>query len=58
MIQRKKHRRLPRWTPADVNILKKSAGKQGVRSIARQVKRSTAAVYQKASALGISLRLP
>jgi hypothetical protein len=36
------------WTAAELKVLKKLAGKQGVRRIARQLKRSEAAVRFKA----------
>ena len=36
------------WTAAELRVLKKLAGKQGVRRIARQLKRSEAAVRFKA----------
>jgi hypothetical protein len=32
------------WTPAELKLLRKLAGRQGVRRIARQLKRSEAAV--------------
>jgi len=36
------------WTAAELKLLRKLAGKQGVRRIARQLKRSEAAVRFKA----------
>ena len=36
------------WTSAELKLLRKLAGKQGVRKIARQLKRSEAAVRFKA----------
>jgi len=36
------------WTPAELKTLRKLAGRQGVRRIARQLKRSEAAVRFKA----------
>ncbi len=36
------------WTPAELKVLKQLAGRQGVRRIARQLKRSEAAVRFKA----------
>lgn len=36
------------WTAAELKLLKKLAGKQGVRRIAKQLKRSEAAVRFKA----------
>ena len=45
------------WTPAELKTLKKLAGKQGVRKIARQLKRSEAAVRFKAWQKRIKLAL-
>jgi hypothetical protein len=44
------------WTSADLKALRKSAGKKGLAQIARELKRSPAAVQLKASHEGISLR--
>jgi len=45
------------WTSAELKLLKKFAGKQGVRKIARQLKRSEAAVRFKAWQKRIKLAL-
>ena len=45
------------WTTADVKFLRKSAGRQAVAQIARQLRRSEAAVRYKATMLKISLAL-
>jgi hypothetical protein len=45
------------WTAADVKHLRSSARKQAVSKIARQLKRSEAAVRYKATVLKISLAL-
>jgi hypothetical protein len=45
------------WTSAELKLLKKLAGKQGVRKIARQLKRSEAAVRFKAWQKRIKLAL-
>ena len=45
------------WTDADVETLRKNAGKKNLDQLARLLKRSTHAVEQKASKNGISLRL-
>jgi len=45
------------WTSAELKLLKKLAGKQGVRKIARQLKRSEAAVRFKAWQKRIELAL-
>jgi len=45
------------WTSAELKTLKKLAGKQGVRKIARQLKRSEAAVRFKAWQKRIKLAL-
>jgi hypothetical protein len=44
------------WTAADLKSLKQQAGKASVVKIARQLKRSAAAVRFRASQEGISLR--
>jgi len=43
------------WSSADVKLLKQLAGKQSARQIARQLKRSEAAVRYKAWESGIKL---
>ena len=45
------------WTAAELKLLKRLAGKQGVRQIARQLKRSEAAVRFKAWQTRIKLAL-
>jgi hypothetical protein len=45
------------WTAADVRLLKTQARRQPVAKIARQLKRSEAAVRYKATTLKISLAL-
>jgi hypothetical protein len=45
------------WTAAELKLLKRLAGKQGVRKIARQLKRSEAAVRFKAWQKRIKLAL-
>ena len=45
------------WTTADVKFLRKSAGKHPVSQIARQLRRSEAAVRYKATMLKVSLAL-
>jgi len=44
------------WTAADVDTLRKHAGKKTLQQIARMVKRTAVAVQLRASKLGISLR--
>jgi hypothetical protein len=43
------------WSSADVKLLKQLAGKQSARQIARQLKRSEAAVRYKAWEGGVKL---
>jgi hypothetical protein len=45
------------WTPADLKTLRRHARHTPVPRIARELKRSESAVRQKASSLGVSLRL-
>jgi len=45
------------WTAADVKFLRKSAGRQRVSQIARQLRRSEAAVRYKATMLKVSLAM-
>lgn len=45
------------WTGADVKFLRKSAGRQPVSQIARQLRRSEAAVRYKATMLKVSLAM-
>lgn len=45
------------WTSDDVKFLRKSAGRQPVAQIARQLHRSEAAVRYKATMLKVSLAL-
>ena len=45
------------WTAAELKLLKQLAGKQGVRKISRQLKRSEAAVRFKAWQKRIKLAL-
>ena len=45
------------WTTADVKLMRKSAGRQPVSQIARQLRRSEAAVRYKATMLKVSLAL-
>ena len=45
------------WTTGDVRLLKTSARRQSVSKIARQLRRSEAAVRYKATTLKISLAL-
>jgi len=45
------------WTATELKLLKKMAGRQGVRKIARQLKRSEAAVRFKAWQKRIKLAL-
>ncbi len=45
------------WTPADVKVLHKLAGRKSARDIGRQLRRSEVAVRLKASQLAVSLRL-
>ena len=47
-MARRPRRKRVLWTSAELKLLKKLAGKQGVRKIARQLKRSEAAVRFKA----------
>jgi len=44
------------WTAADLKTLRKSAGRKGLAQIAREMKRTAAAVQRKAFLQGISLR--
>jgi hypothetical protein len=45
------------WTSADVKFLRKSAGRQPVSQISRQLHRSEAAVRYKATMLKVSLAM-
>lgn len=45
------------WTSADLKLLRKLAGRQSARHIARQLKRTEGAVRHKASIKRIRLRL-
>ena len=45
------------WTPADVKVMRKLAGKKPAREIGKQLRRSEVAVRLKASQLDVSLRL-
>jgi hypothetical protein len=45
------------WTPADLKTLRRHARRTPVSRIARELERSESAVRQKASSLGVSLRL-
>jgi hypothetical protein len=56
MPRRKKPTRNP-WTPADLKTLRKLAGREPAPRIARELKRTESAVRQKASSLGLGLRL-
>jgi hypothetical protein len=54
---RTKQRTLNPWTPADLKTLRKLARREPAAKIAKQLKRTASAVRQKASSLGMSLRL-
>ena len=54
---RKTARKRILWTTDDVRFLRKSAGRQPVVQIARQLRRSEAAVRYKATMLKVSLAL-
>ncbi|HTW73783.1 MAG TPA: hypothetical protein VMD56_02550 [Steroidobacteraceae bacterium] len=55
--RKKKARKRILWSAADVRYLRKSAGRQAVAQIARQLHRSEAAVRYKATMLKVSLAL-
>ena len=57
MPSTRKRRSIHPWTPADLKILRRHARRTPVSRIARELKRSESAIRQKASALGVSLRL-
>jgi hypothetical protein len=44
-----------KWTKADIRTMKSLAGKKTRRTIARELRRSEAAIATKASTLGVSL---
>ena len=53
-----KKRKPPKpWAAIDLKTLKSRAGKQPVARIAKELKRTPSAVRQKATSLGISLRV-
>jgi hypothetical protein len=55
----KKKSRAPRrpWTPADDKLMKSLAGKKSAAQIAKALKRTAGAVWQRASTRGVSLAL-
>jgi hypothetical protein len=55
--RRKTARKRVLWTTNDVKFLRKSAGRSPVSQIARQLRRSEAAVRYKATMLKVSLAL-
>jgi hypothetical protein len=55
--RKQKKRSINPWTAADVKNLRRHARRTPVPRIARELKRSESAVRQKASSLGVSLRL-
>jgi hypothetical protein len=55
--RKQKKRSINPWTPADLKTLRRHARHTPVPRIARELKRSESAVRQKASSLGVSLRL-
>ncbi len=55
--RKKRARKRVLWSAADVRHLRKSAGRQPVAQIARQLHRSEAAVRYKATMLKVSLAL-
>jgi hypothetical protein len=57
MSRTRKRRSIRPWTPADLKTLRRHARLTPVPGIARQLKRTESAVRQKASSLGVSLRL-
>jgi hypothetical protein len=44
-----------KWTKTDLRTIKSMAGKQGARKIARRLRRTEGAVFQKAHSMGLSL---
>jgi len=46
--------KMHRWTKSDIKELRRRAGKQDIRKIARKLGRSAGATAQKAKALGLS----
>jgi hypothetical protein len=44
-----------KWTKTDLRTMKSMAGKQRARKIARRLRRTEGAVFQKASKMGLSL---
>jgi len=57
MPRTRKRRSIQPWTRADLKILRRHARLTPVPGIARTLKRTESAVRQKASALGVSLRM-
>ena len=56
-MPRTRKKKLIPWTAADVRAMRTLAGKVRAKAIARTLKRTESAVWQKALALGISLRV-
>ncbi len=56
MARTPRKRTITPWTTGDLKALRQLAGRASVSKIARQLKRSADAVYQKASLLGVSPR--
>jgi hypothetical protein len=44
-----------KWTKTDLRTMKSMAGKQRARKIARKLRRTEGAVFQKAHTMGVSL---
>jgi hypothetical protein len=58
VVVRKKTAPLPRpWSKEDLRILKSMARKESVAKIAKALKRTDGATRQKATAIGLSLKL-
>ncbi len=57
MPRTRKRKSIHPWTPADLKTLRRHARHTPAPKIARALKRSESAVRQKASSLGVSLRL-
>jgi hypothetical protein len=51
-----KAKTLKPWTRLDIRTLRSQAGQKPVVKIARELKRTPGAIYQRASGLGVSLR--
>jgi hypothetical protein len=52
-----KTKTLRAWSRAEVKLLRTLAGRKSAQKISRELKRTEGAIYQRASNLGVSLRM-